>query len=90
MEDITHVLHLAAKVSVQASVDDPSMSCSTKIGGCVNVLQVARFFRVQQIVYASRNQKTITLFSFESLGMFLRATERRHARGRRKGSRGGQ
>jgi len=53
MEKITHVLHLAAQVSVQASVDDPSMSCSTNIGGFVNVLQVARSFRVQRIVYAS-------------------------------------
>lgn len=53
MEDITHVLHLAAQVSVQASVDDPLESCSTNIGGFVNVLQAARVFRVQRMVYAS-------------------------------------
>ncbi len=53
MEDITHVLHLAAQVSVQASVDHPPSSCSTNIGGFVNVLQAARAFRIQRIVYAS-------------------------------------
>ncbi len=53
MEDISHVLHLAAQVSVQASVEDPVRSCSTNIGGFVNVLQAARDFRVQRMVYAS-------------------------------------
>ena len=53
MEDITHVLHLAAQVSVQASVDDPLESCSANIGGFVNVLQAAHAFRVQRMVYAS-------------------------------------
>ncbi len=53
MEDITHVLHLAAQVSVQASVDNPVLSSSTNIGGFVNVLQTARSFRVQRMVYAS-------------------------------------
>ena len=53
MEDMTHVLHLAAQVSVQASVDDPPESCSTNIGGFVNVLQVARSYGVQRMVYAS-------------------------------------
>ena len=53
MEDITHVLHLAAQVSVQASVDNPPGSCSTNIGGFVNVLQAARLFGVQRMVYAS-------------------------------------
>jgi len=53
MKDITHVLHLAAQVSVQASVDDPPVSCSTNIGGFVNVLQAARVGGVQRMVYAS-------------------------------------
>lgn len=53
MEDITHVLHLAAQVSVQASVEDPSESCSINIGGFVNVLHAARSFQVQRMVYAS-------------------------------------
>ena len=53
MEDVTHVLHLAAQVSVQASIDDPPESCSTNIGGFVNVLQAARSYGVQRMVYAS-------------------------------------
>jgi len=53
MAGITHVLHLAAQVSVQASVEDPSGSCSTNIGGFVNVLQAARSCGVERMVYAS-------------------------------------
>ncbi len=53
MKDITHVLHLAAQVSVQASVENPPESCSTNIGGFVNVLQASRVNRVQRMVYAS-------------------------------------
>ncbi len=53
MVGITHVLHLAAQVSVQASIDNPSESCSTNIGGFVNVLQAARSCGVQRMVYAS-------------------------------------
>ncbi|TFG64164.1 MAG: NAD-dependent epimerase/dehydratase family protein [Nitrospirales bacterium] len=53
MQGITHVLHLAAQVSVQASVEDPFGSCSTNIGGFVNVLQTARSCGVERMVYAS-------------------------------------
>ncbi len=53
LKDMTHVLHLAAQVSVQASVDNPPESCSTNIGGFVNVLQAARETKVQRMVYAS-------------------------------------
>ncbi len=53
MKDITHVLHLAAQVSVQASVENPPESCLTNIGGFVNVLQASRTNSVQRMVYAS-------------------------------------
>ena len=53
MEGISHVLHLAAQVSVQASVEHPSQSCSINILGFVNVLQTARSLGVQRMVYAS-------------------------------------
>ena len=53
MDGMTHVVHLAAQVSVQASVEDPSGSCSTNIGGFVNVLQAARSYGVERMVYAS-------------------------------------
>lgn len=53
MQDITHVMHLAAQVSVQASVDDPPTSCAQNILGFVNVLHAARRQQVKRVVYAS-------------------------------------
>jgi UDP-glucose 4-epimerase len=53
MEGITHVLHLAAQVSVQASIEDPSTSCSQNIQGFVNVLSAAKDQQVERFVYAS-------------------------------------
>lgn len=53
MQGITHVLHLAAQVSVQASVEDPPTSCTQNIFGFVNVLHAACQQKVQRFVYAS-------------------------------------
>jgi len=53
MQGITHVLHLAAQVSVQASVEDPPTSCTQNIYGFVNVLHAAFQNKVQRFVYAS-------------------------------------
>ena len=53
MAGITHVLHLAAQVSVQASVEDPATSCSQNIQGFVNVLSAAKAQQVKRFVYAS-------------------------------------
>ena len=53
MQGMTHVLHLAAQVSVQASVEDPPTSCSQNILGFVNVLHAARRQQVRRMVYAS-------------------------------------
>ena len=53
MQGITHVLHLAAQVSVQASVESPPTSCSQNILGFVNVLHAARQQKVKRFVYAS-------------------------------------
>jgi UDP-glucose 4-epimerase len=49
----THVLHLAAQVSVQASFQDPSESCSHNIQGFVNVLAAAMESGVERMVFAS-------------------------------------
>lgn len=49
----THVLHLAAQVSVTASVEDPPASQSRNIGGFVTVLDCARRQNVQRFIYAS-------------------------------------
>ena len=53
LTDITHILHLAAQVSVQDSINHPANSCGINVQGFVNVLQAAKRHRVRRIVYAS-------------------------------------
>lgn len=53
MHGITHVLHLAAQVSVPASVADPIGSSQHNIVGFLNVLDGARRAGVRRMVYAS-------------------------------------
>ena len=50
---ITHVLHLAAQVSVATSMEAPLASADVNVGGFLNVLDAARAHRVQRMVYAS-------------------------------------
>lgn len=47
------VLHLAAQVSVQASIADPAASAGHNVLGFVNVLEAARRAGVARVVYAS-------------------------------------
>lgn len=47
------VYHLAAKASVQASVDNPLPTVSTQVMGTVNVLEAARLSGVEKFVYSS-------------------------------------
>ena len=51
--DMTHILHLAAQVSVQDSIVHPTKSCSINIQGFVNVLEAARNHSIRRVVYAS-------------------------------------
>lgn len=53
MQSVDAVLHLAAQVSVQDSLNDPGKSCGINILGFANVLEAARRSRVRRIVYAS-------------------------------------
>ncbi len=53
LNGITHILHLAAQVSVQDSILHPTKSCSINIQGFVNVLQAAQKRRINRVVYAS-------------------------------------
>lgn len=53
MREVTHVLHLAAQVSVAVSVEAPRESASVNITGFLNVLDAARAAGVQRFVYAS-------------------------------------
>ncbi|MDD5295841.1 MAG: NAD-dependent epimerase/dehydratase family protein [Rhodocyclaceae bacterium] len=53
MSGISHVLHLAAQVSVAASMEDPLGSAEVNISGFLNVLDSARREGVRRFVYAS-------------------------------------
>lgn len=53
MQGATHVLHLAAQVSVQVSVLQPVGSCHHNVVGFLNVLDCARQAKVERMVYAS-------------------------------------
>lgn len=49
----THILHLAAQVSVRASIEDPPRSAQTNIIGFAEVLDGARHHHVERVVFAS-------------------------------------
>ncbi len=53
LDGVSHVLHLAAQVSVPASVADPRGSSQNNIHGFLNVLDGARRANVTRFVYAS-------------------------------------
>lgn len=53
MDGVTHVIHLAAQVSVPASIEDPVESAEHNITGFLNVLDTARKAKVKKFVYAS-------------------------------------
>ncbi len=53
MQGVSHCLHLAAQVSVVASLEDPGFSAQQNILGFVNVLDACRVQGVQRLVYAS-------------------------------------
>lgn len=53
LSDASHVLHLAAQVSVRASVEQPVVSASHNIAGFLTVLDAARRRGDVRVVYAS-------------------------------------
>lgn len=53
IEGADRVLHLAAQVSVAASVEDPIRSCRDNLLGFITVLDCARRAGVRRVVYAS-------------------------------------
>jgi len=50
---VDYVYHLAAKASVQASVDNPIPTIETQVMGTINVLEAARKHGVEKFVYSS-------------------------------------
>jgi UDP-glucose 4-epimerase len=53
MQGVSHCLHLAAQVSVVASLEDPEFSAKQNIVGYVNVLDACRKHGASRLVYAS-------------------------------------
>ncbi len=53
MDGVSHCLHLAAQVSVVASLEDPEFSAKQNIVGYINVLDAALSRGVGRLVYAS-------------------------------------
>ena len=53
MKGCTHVLNLAAQVSVRLSIEDPPTSAQHNVLGFANVLDCARQQGVERVVYAS-------------------------------------
>lgn len=53
MEGISHCLHLAAQVSVVASLEDPEFSAQQNIIGYLNILEAVKNHGVKRLVYAS-------------------------------------
>ena len=52
-QGVDYVFHLAAKASVQASVDNPLPTISTQVMGTANVLEAARLGGAEKLVYSS-------------------------------------
>ena len=50
---VDYVFHLAAKASVQASIDDPLSTISTQVMGTANVLEAARLAGCEKFIYSS-------------------------------------
>lgn len=53
MQGVSHCLHLAAQVSVVASLEDPEFSAQQNIVGFINVLDAGRRHNIHRLVYAS-------------------------------------
>lgn len=52
-EEITHVIHHAAQIDVQHSIQDPLFDIKNNIMGTVNLLENCKDYGVKKIVYAS-------------------------------------
>jgi len=52
-KNVDYVYHLAAKASVQASVDNPIPTIETQVMGTINVLEAARKHGVEKFIYSS-------------------------------------
>jgi UDP-glucuronate 4-epimerase len=47
------VIHLAARAGVRPSIEQPALYESVNVGGTVNLLEIARQFKVQRLIFGS-------------------------------------
>jgi UDP-glucuronate 4-epimerase len=47
------VIHLAARAGVRPSIEQPALYESVNVAGTVNILEIAREFRVQRVIFGS-------------------------------------
>jgi len=52
-ESITHVIHLAAMAGVRPSIEDPRLYQKVNIEGTLNILELARNYKVEKLLVAS-------------------------------------
>ncbi len=53
ISQVDAVYHLAAQISVTASIKDPLKDAAVNIGGTLNILQAAATYRVKKVIYYS-------------------------------------
>jgi len=51
--EISHIIHHAAQIDVQHSIKDPLFDAQNNILGTINVLEMAKKYEVEKIIYAS-------------------------------------
>ncbi|PUU91273.1 MAG: UDP-glucose 4-epimerase [Halanaerobium sp.] len=51
--EISHIIHHAAQIDVQHSIKDPLFDAQNNILGTINVLEIAKNYEVDKIIYAS-------------------------------------
>jgi UDP-glucose 4-epimerase len=51
--EISHIIHHAAQIDVQHSIKDPLFDAQNNILGTINVLEMAKDYEVEKIIYAS-------------------------------------
>ena len=52
-EDISHIIHMAAQVSVSHSVEDIRFDMEENIAGLINILEAAAKYKVKKVVFSS-------------------------------------
>jgi len=56
VRDVDVVFHLAAQIHVDRSIIEPKLTYDINVTGTLNILEIARIFDVQNIVYASSSE----------------------------------